>query len=178
MKLSKIKKVMKEDASICLVQDKQDGQWIGSKKVLYRAQDIPELDERSMAAILDMTINEMKEKFSFTEMETFWDGVVVADAVQVEKRLDCYGFEIDGNKVFKTSRGAIHISKSVMKAFGDVEIFERWLEGRDGSYFVAKHGFSVVGLIAGWGVFDAETVEEIGSLYAVEQMRISAEGEP
>ena len=129
MKLSKIKKVMKADRSIFLVHDKQDGQWIGSKNVLYRAQDIPELDERSMAAILDMSVSEMREKYSFEERETFEDGVVMADFADVERRLDWYGFELDGFTVYKGTNGAIGIDRTVLKPIGDVELYERWREG-------------------------------------------------
>lgn len=176
MKVSSIKRLMKNSGNIAIIQDIHDGQWIGCFQAIYRADDFPDMDEKSIRAIFDISNKDFDKKYTFTHEHSTPTKLNLSDVDEGEKSLESYGFSLNGRMLLKGNSGTILLDCDYLRPCGDqYELYERFVPDDlgGGSYIAVKKGVSLIAIIMSWDDIEESLLNEIGGLYAVEQMHAS-----
>ena len=151
MKIKQIATILKAEKTIITFQT-PSCQWLGNGSAFYPVYNLPILTQDNIFTIFDIA-EDKRDKFYFEEREAP-QHINLEDGDENEQILDRATLSIfaDGRTLepLKTSQGISFINKRYLKPFADeeagYELYER-LDKLGRSYFVAKSGFILLGVI-------------------------------
>lgn len=165
MKFKKIESILKNKRTLIICKG-PDCQWLGDGTAFYPCYNFPNLDEKTLPLILDITDTQI-EKYTIQvkglpKRISFLD----TDKAEVALKRGAFEFVIDGMHLepIGTSQGIVFINTKYLKPYADekegVQLYERTNEVGD-VYIAVKKGFMLIGIIAPINIVDEQFIATI-----------------